>query len=269
LRVQRDSFENLLDSLEARETFEWPKISHCQIVPDSISREKVITVRHQKWQAIRPLDDSDFFLSFARLGSRGEPKERKIVEWVSKYGLPRRERKDTWGSGPEQDHMLVASFREEVRRASELLNFYTDVRGRNLTAIKSRMADPRSDLDRHLAEVRGSAYYLHLERAVEHTILRRDEPDLLVAWRVFSGAMARQLEGIRLRLDVVSPQRAAQSYHCNDLLSAMYLQFYLLVVEQKPMRYCAHPKCGMPFPLTNKKKLFCNQTCRSGARHYS
>jgi predicted nucleic acid-binding Zn ribbon protein len=52
------------------------------------------------------------------------------------------------------------------------------------------------------------------------------------------------------------------------LLSAIYLQFYLLVTDNKPMRHCENPACGMPIPITRKDKRFCNASCRSNARHY-
>ena len=55
---------------------------------------------------------------------------------------------------------------------------------------------------------------------------------------------------------------------CPDLLSAIYLQFVLFVTDNKPVRRCENPPCGMPFPVTRRGKRFCNATCRSNARHY-
>lgn len=48
----------------------------------------------------------------------------------------------------------------------------------------------------------------------------------------------------------------------------MYLQFYLFITSDKPMRHCENPTCGMPLLVTRKDKRFCNGTCRSNARHY-
>ncbi len=64
------------------------------------------------------------------------------------------------------------------------------------------------------------------------------------------------------------PRRFARSYSCRDLLSAIYLQFYLFITSDKPTRYCENPACGMPFLVTRKDKWRCNDTCRSNARHY-
>jgi hypothetical protein len=64
------------------------------------------------------------------------------------------------------------------------------------------------------------------------------------------------------------PRRFARSYSCRDLLSAIYLQFYLFITSDKPTHYCENPACGMPFLVTRKDKWRCNDTCRSNARHY-
>ena len=41
---------------------------------------------------------------------------------------------------------------------------------------------------------------------------------------------------------------AWQSYECPNLLSALYLQFWLMILNRLPMRYCDYEKCGTPFP---------------------
>jgi hypothetical protein len=58
-----------------------------------------------------------------------------------------------------------------------------------------------------------------------------------------------------------------EPYGCPDLLSALYLQFYLLIRANKPMCYCDHPSCRTPFLATSNKRRFCSDTCRSGARN--
>lgn len=57
-----------------------------------------------------------------------------------------------------------------------------------------------------------------------------------------------------------------QSWICPDLLSAVYLQFYLWMVKAWPMRICANPPCSTPFPATRTDKLYCIDACRSAAR---
>jgi hypothetical protein len=42
--------------------------------------------------------------------------------------------------------------------------------------------------------------------------------------------------------------RSRRTLRCPDLLSGIYLQFYLFVNDDTPMRHCENPACGMPFP---------------------
>src|SRR5918912_1444754 len=89
------------------------------------------------------------------------------------------------------------------------------------------------------------------------------------------GSLAHTVRDVRL---TVTDARVAggrgqdslfgRTLRCPDLLSAIYLQFFLFATGNKPVRYCENPPCGMPFPITRKGKRFCNATCRSNDRHY-
>jgi len=111
--------------------------------------------------------------------------------------------------------------------------------------------------------------------------------DLSVALRALQHVVENRIADVRLSFDqnyfnekylcfppaVTSPPlksdyRIPRSWDCPDLLSAMYLQFYLLITDFEPMRRCQNPACGLPFPATRKNKRFCNDTCRSNARNY-
>jgi hypothetical protein len=48
-----------------------------------------------------------------------------------------------------------------------------------------------------------------------------------------------------------------QSWSCPDLLSAVYLQFYLWMIKAWPMRICANERCSTPFPATRTDKIYC------------
>ena len=62
--------------------------------------------------------------------------------------------------------------------------------------------------------------------------------------------------------------KPTQSWECSDLISADYLQFYLMMTNNLAMRRCENPGCGLPIPATRKNRKFCNPTCRSNMRHY-
>jgi hypothetical protein len=62
-----------------------------------------------------------------------------------------------------------------------------------------------------------------------------------------------------------SRYRLAFSWHSPDLISAIYLQLFLLATKNTPMRFCE--SCQTPLPAKPKHKRFCNSTCRSNARN--
>ena len=64
----------------------------------------------------------------------------------------------------------------------------------------------------------------------------------------------------------VDRYKSTQSWGATDLISAVYLQFYLLMTNGLAMRRCENPACGMP--VTRRNRKFCNPTCRSNMRHY-
>jgi hypothetical protein len=66
--------------------------------------------------------------------------------------------------------------------------------------------------------------------------------------------------------DPSSHYRLGFSWHCPDLISAIYLQLFLLGKKNTPMRFCK--ACQTPLPAKPKHKLFCNPTCRSNGRNH-
>ena len=90
------------------------------------------------------------------------------------------------------------------------------------------------------------------------------------------GSLAYTLTDVRLTLTDLrvpedqgrNPLFARRTMWCPDLLSAVYLQFYLMVTDNKLLRRCENPACGLPFPAKPKHKRFCNASCRSNARNY-
>jgi hypothetical protein len=96
------------------------------------------------------------------------------------------------------------------------------------------------------------------------------------AKNILLGSLAYTLTDVRLTLTDLrvpedqgrNPLFARRTMWCPDLLSAVYLQFYLMVTDNKPLRRCENPACGLPFPAKPKHKRFCNASCRSNARNY-
>ena len=243
--------------------FEWPKPAHCTITGGEISVE-----RYSQFQAVKPLGDDDFFVSFSRLGARGEPSNAKVCNWVSKYGLPTY-RGGEWGEGPTGSSMSVRDFKTQVRDARQLAHLYAEIANHNVAAIRVRITKPETLLDRELRKAFRSRDYRNLKSYVEGGLLREGAPDLYLSLRVLvEKFVADYVRDVSIRPTVEGPYSVAQSYRCPDLLSALYLQFFLLILRRTPMRYCEHPNCRTPFPATRNNKRFCCQTCRSGARYH-
>ncbi len=245
-----------------------------------------------------PFADGDLVLSFARLGARGEPSKKSIEKWASKYGLLRR--KDTQLPGNQllkdgrvnQEPMIVSEFVREVFRVRDLLSLYTQMRDRNYFAVMSRAREPGTATDRHLADYvmpvltdeyperdRVLAHWEAMDSlAPLHAIARTDQflADKLSA--SLARVHLRVVPGFQLPREFHEGDRKAAmrranlhyrpsySWHCPDLLSAIYLQLSLLVTRSTPMRFCE--ACGTALPAKPKHKRFCNDTCRSNARYH-
>jgi len=223
--------------------------------------------------------DPDLFFSFARLGARGEPSESSILRWVSEHGLLRWEKGPRSNTEVSQAPITVADFRAEVLRARQLLSLYMNIREEDFEALQSKIYS--TDEKRHL-----SSYWPHTPLTDLEVFFAnfRDEhialgwPDVFTALLALTEEVKDRLADVRLDFDIFhnwpgtqssgSDYSIPRSWYCPDLLSAMYLQFYLLITDSEPVRRCQNPACGMPFPATRKNKRFCNATCRSNARNY-
>ena len=200
-----------------------------------------------------------------------------------------------------QAPITVERFRTEVLCAHQLLTLYMDIKEENFAALQDIIygtADqrhlssywphtPPTDLEKHFAyntEIYSKKREIML-RARKYVVPGPDDPERSTfLGHLDVGKAIDALQTIvrnylaNVRLDFVwswfsfqpwmSDYRMTRSWYCPDLLSAMYLQFYLLITDFEPMRRCENPACGMPFPATRKNKRFCNATCRSNARNY-
>lgn len=219
---------------------------------------------------VKPLENDDFFISFARLAARGEPSDASIKRWVTRYGLLTRD-----------EAMELRSFRSEARRAHDLLVLYRAVKERDTATIRKLLSDIvledqpdntvievgltvfEEDVKEKLMGVSPS-FAIHVPKSIGPGRLLSEEPEL-----------AKRLSGIenpskvRILKDephpaTVKPYVPSPSWQCDDLLSALYLQLYLMAIGHTSMRECEG--CAQPFFLTRPDKRHCNATCRQRAR---
>jgi hypothetical protein len=301
LRIRTEEFDDLLTPVEQRSDTVclWAVAPPYVIVNDTI-----IPQDERQARLTFPLSNPNLFLSFARLGAQGEPSEQRILQWVNRRGLLRgqdRLRESEFAGavafGPVlkqherivQNPATVGDFRREVRCANQLLRLYAHVRGRDYEAIAGwfleplveRSSDESTIVERFLARERAELEYtgelLRLRQAQTVTTRREfGEWNSGTAKSILLGSVAYTVADVRLTLTGLrmpgdqgqESLLARRTMRCPDLLSAIYLQFYLMVTDNKPMRRCENPACGMPFPATPKHKRFCNATCRSSGRYY-
>lgn len=75
------------------------------------------------------------------------------------------------------------------------------------------------------------------------------------------GKVSPIIRGIRHNKDDLNnPWSGTPGWSCHPLLAAMYLQFYWLITQKKPIRRCDY--CGGVYELTRSNKRFCSKQCR-------
>ncbi len=91
---------------------------------------------------------------------------------------------------------------------------------------------------------------------------------ILSAQSALGEITTRLVSNVQLRVGVQRGEGTVPSCYCPDLLSAIYLQFYLLVTRSKPIAFCKNPPRRQPFTPDSSKHVYCSDSCRSNARHY-
>ena len=321
MKLDKQDVARLLEGVPApHEVGWWPVAESYRIHHGSIYADNPEPIWMKDFEKSLETDqffaNPDLFLSFARLGARGEPSEKSILQWVAKHGLLERAnekdgalRRDTRRNDivVDQAPITVARFRAEVLCAYQLLTLYTDIQEENVGALEAHIYG--SDGTRHsssywpntpsteledffttnrdiYAEAREGMRLIYESRTeaigseeAEGLNLKNWDP-WAALWAVHN-VVENRIADVRLSFDksylgplfLFSPRstsdyKVPRSWYCPDLLSTMYLQFYLVITDFEPLRRCQNPACGLPFPATRKNKRFCNATCRSNARNY-
>lgn len=301
VRIKDKELEALVDAFESSYMFQQP-------LPKAVGIEDgYIHVHYDGRGRVAPLGKPDLFTSFAKLATHGEPTEKKIERWVGRFGLPvwdvRPEQVEngTKDTVPEYNPMSMAvnDFRKEARYANGLLHLYALIRGRDAAPIKTKVRALRSNLDqasaldqmfyeRYRANMRSLLHEAHdkrTDRFREAFPVDRGEPGirgvkarlrefrnmvtLLAAQSALGDITTSLVSNVELRVGVQRGQGLAPSYKCPDLLSAIYLQFYLLVTKNKVTRFCENPSCGELFFPTKSNQRHCHgAACRANARYH-
>jgi hypothetical protein len=302
VKIRKSEVEGSFEVDEAwlGEIMVWPQAPRYKVVAGYIDLEPGSNLGRFPLPA--PFADPDLALSFARLGARGKPSPKGIEKWVSKYGLLFRQDEGLPGDRILEDGrvnqkpMEVYKFTREVFRFRDLLRLYAEIRGGDVTAVTQRIREPHSPVDQELAAfvlpALSEDYPLweRLDRFLVALNSLSITSEMALADRFLADQLSASLAGVRLRAvpgfqiphgasredqrSLMMSLRTAPSsryrlrfsWHCPDLISAIYLQLFLLATKNTPMRFCE--ACQTPLPAKPRHKRFCNSTCRSNGRNH-
>jgi hypothetical protein len=162
--------------------------------------------------------------------------------------------------------MTVAEFRQQVRYARELLMLYAQIARGETDKIRARIDKPESALDKEIRRKFKSSSHKALTITSVDGGWRMDTRALCAAFPVLVESVKEYISDVRIRPEAPLDE-PWQSYECPNLLSALYLQFWLMILNRLPMRYCDYEKCGTPFPFGRSDNETCSVTCRSMKRY--
>jgi hypothetical protein len=152
MRLRPENFIGLFGAeRKAAHHHGWPVAAHYKIVGGMIRADG------EELGSFVEFSEPSLFLSFARLGAHGEPSERTILRWVSQHGLLRAQAYKRFEELADKaldsrrllltqdgDHlysepveaMKVEDFRAEVLCAHQLLSLHTNMRTKNMGALR-------------------------------------------------------------------------------------------------------------------------------------
>ncbi len=278
------------------EVLVWPVAAGYRITPGGVISPEPGCKPHMGVRSFpppSPLKDPELYLSFSKLAHGRKIRER-IQNWVSKHGLLTRAdpRKGgdvlLKGGVVNQAPLKIDDFITHASKFDALVRLYAEVGSGNAEAIALRISRRASVVDELLASVyraSGSTYGQML-LSLEYETSYARHPLLRLADQVLCDVLTEALDGVRVRpvsgfaipwattdkelADIRSasprPYVPTSSFACPDLLSALYLQLFLVILRRRPMRRCEG--CGLPLPEgARRDRRYHDATCRSNARY--
>jgi hypothetical protein len=268
----------------------WLVASEYEIVPElPESRfEKIVVKKVDPKDTYVPFQKPDLFVSFARLAGKGKPSNERILGWVGRYGLLRKAQDEGQGKDKKnkdrglairelnQAPELVEDFVGEALQVRSVLDLYTDLNSGTIDDLRRRIGVLRNKRARggRLSDL--DAYFVESWGQEADRVGYPDSSSLgLMASVNLEASVMKKLENVHPSLysdfgisSSFGSYKPTPTWECPDLISAIYLQLYLWIVEGLPMRRCAIPSCRTPFPMKRSDKQVCSDSCRSNLRNY-
>jgi hypothetical protein len=223
------------------------------------------------WHLYRPLrEEPDLFLKFSKVW-QDKNFPSAALAFVSRFGLPR----DT-GRGKESDQptrLSLQEFFEESQRAWVALTLYESVLNKDEATAEKLLAEYR-DLDEAF-----DAYHKYMQQWMlpDSEALTPLEGALAASVSVVNDAVTKLCrQGTSVHFDKPDPDPSSAikvTWSFDNLLGAMYLQMWWVVISSGDLSRCEH--CSRlisltrPSPGARKRrsdKRFCDDACRQ--RHH-
>lgn len=231
-----------------------------------------------EYRVYDPLEDSDLFGSFIGIGGdqRELEFEKRIKAWVEDHGLLTGSRgTEITGSSRgakniEQDPISLEDFQREVQEARSATELYHLLYAGDKSAMVERADKLDQDARRERELDRVEKLLSPYSQEERNSSSENKTQMIVVGFEVF---LQKKISEVRLSLSAPSGWNfpgerysPIRSYRCPDLLSAIWLKFYLAITERHPMRRCKNPRCRELYFLRRSDQEYCTPRCRSSGR---
>lgn len=232
------------------------------------------------------LESSKLFNSFVKLrGSKRRPSsdrgfQKRIHEWVHKYGLLQRQKtyeetnqKDEWDRYKEgfvnQAPVSLEEFKEHVREARSAADLYLYFYRKDFAGL-ARWRDTLDEAERKDGDLDKVERRVLLHLRPRDNTLSDNSIAILVTW--FDVFLSKKLSDVEVSMSTswyfIQGEKYAprRKYHYHDLISAIWLQFYLAITQGNEPRICRNSNCQAPFFPERADRVTCSDGCRSSSR---
>lgn len=240
------------------------------------------------------LKSSKLFNSFVKLrGSKRRPSsdrgfQERVHEWVHKYGLLQRQetyetpalflreetnQKDEWDRGKErfvnQAPVSLEEFKEHVREARSTADLYLYFYRKDFAGL-ARWRDTLDEAERKDGDLDKVERHILQQLRPRGNTVSDNSIALLVTW--FDVFLSKKLSDVEVSMSTswyfIKGEKYAprRKYRYHDLISAIWLQFYLAITQGNEPRICRNSNCQAPFFPERADRVTCSDGCRSSSR---
>lgn len=222
-----------------------------------------------KFNRADTIEENEIFLEVIKLDTNSE---ESILNFVKKYGflfndVGTLEKKDKLYFEPLKD------FKIAIRHVQELIELYSKAIEESTTF--DELYNFATGLNMNLFENKECKCYYNciidiLEEEKEDEAGNYDldinESLRMYCLLIVSGEINTHIYNVHIKSDfIISERKIYEVWEPNNLLTALYYIFHLLITNNRFIRRCAKPSCREPIVIdkSNLTKIYCSSKCRS------